>query len=101
LQALFAATPPRLRMVEPNVQATFGPRVGHGILSSWTTQWLRREAEAWPPAPSTPAPVPPSPSSAATRSCLCCGKAFALAAAGTAGSFRRLPAGYLRDAALS
>jgi uncharacterized protein YndB with AHSA1/START domain len=34
-------------------------------------------------------------------SCLCCGKAFALAAAGTAGSFRRLPAGYLRDAALS
>jgi hypothetical protein len=29
--------PPLLRMVEPVVQSTFGPRAGHGILSSWTT----------------------------------------------------------------
>jgi hypothetical protein len=36
LQVLFVSTPHRLRMVEPIVQTTFGPRVGHGNLSSWT-----------------------------------------------------------------
>jgi hypothetical protein len=28
---------PPLRMVEPIVRSTFGPRVGHGIVSPWTT----------------------------------------------------------------
>jgi hypothetical protein len=37
LQALFAPTPPLLRMVEPIVQSTFGPRVGHENLSQETT----------------------------------------------------------------
>src|SRR6266567_6142040 len=41
LQALFALAPPPLRMVEPIVESTFGPRVGHRILSSRTTP--RRE----------------------------------------------------------
>jgi hypothetical protein len=40
LQGFFAPRAPPLRMVEPIVQPGFGPRVGHGILSSWTT--LRR-----------------------------------------------------------
>lgn len=37
LQVLFAAQRRPLRMVEPIVQPTFGPRAGHGNLSSWTT----------------------------------------------------------------
>jgi hypothetical protein len=37
LQALFAPTPPLLRMVEPIVQSTFGPRVGRENLSQETT----------------------------------------------------------------
>jgi hypothetical protein len=42
LQVLFFPTPHRLRMVEPIVKTTFGPRVGHGNLSSWTMR-NRRE----------------------------------------------------------
>jgi hypothetical protein len=37
LQVLFASTGSAFRMVEPLVQPTFGPRVGHGISSAWTT----------------------------------------------------------------
>jgi hypothetical protein len=37
LQVLFALRPPRLRMVEPIVASTFGPRVGHEMLSGVTT----------------------------------------------------------------
>ncbi len=47
LQGLFSPTPPALRMVEPIVQSTFGPRVGHGILSSRTTA---RQARGTSPA---------------------------------------------------
>jgi hypothetical protein len=35
-------------MDEPVVRATFGPRVGHRILASWTTRRPRASAEAWP-----------------------------------------------------
>src|SRR5919106_1741398 len=43
LQALFAALPPRLRIDEPIVPSTFGPRVGHETLSLETTHgWMRR-----------------------------------------------------------
>jgi hypothetical protein len=42
LQVLFAVQRRPLRMVEPIVQSTFGPRVGHGNSSSWTTP-RRRE----------------------------------------------------------
>ena len=37
LQVLFTARLPRLRMVEPILESTFGPRVGHGLLSRTTT----------------------------------------------------------------
>jgi hypothetical protein len=37
LQVLFALRPSRLRMVEPIVASTFGPRVGHEMLSGVTT----------------------------------------------------------------
>ena len=38
LQALLALAPLPLRMVEPIARSTFGPRVGHGILSLETTR---------------------------------------------------------------
>jgi hypothetical protein len=37
LQGLFASIARPLRMLEPIVSSTFGPQVGHGVLSSWTT----------------------------------------------------------------
>ncbi len=37
LQVLFALSLPRVRTVEPIVPSTFGPRVGHEVLSSVTT----------------------------------------------------------------
>jgi hypothetical protein len=46
LQASFAFPPPRLRMVEPIVKSTFGPRAGHEISSAWTTpRWRPKGAE--------------------------------------------------------
>jgi hypothetical protein len=40
-QALFVSRSPPLRMVEPIVRPTFGPRVGHETLSSKTTRGSR------------------------------------------------------------
>src|SRR5882724_6529706 len=37
-------------MVEPYLRSTFGPRVGHGNLSSWTTPTPTREASLAQPA---------------------------------------------------
>jgi hypothetical protein len=45
LQGFSALESGRHRMVEPIVQPTFGPRVGHEILSSWTTQRLANERD--------------------------------------------------------
>lgn len=44
LQVFFASRLPPLRMVEPIVQPTCGPRVGHRISSHQTTvRWVARE----------------------------------------------------------
>jgi hypothetical protein len=45
LQGFSALEAGRYRMVEPIVHPTFGPRVGHEILSSWTTQRLANERD--------------------------------------------------------
>jgi hypothetical protein len=42
LQVLSGSGSRPLRMVEPIVESTFGPRVGHEILSLWTTQRAAR-----------------------------------------------------------
>jgi hypothetical protein len=52
LQRLLASSPPHYRMVELIPQSTFGPRAGHGILSSRTTPPVRRDVAAGAAAPS-------------------------------------------------
>jgi hypothetical protein len=48
LQVLFGPSSPLLRMVEPIVESTFGPRVGHETLSGVTTQDTRHPTATSP-----------------------------------------------------